>query len=129
MILLDTHVLLWLLLGDRRLKAPVRRRIATAREVGVSAITFWEVPTLVRLGRLRAVEPVGGWRGAVLSLGITDIPIDSEIAWNAGAMHHAHGDPADRLIMATSLARSAKLVTADREILEHRGDLSLIDAS
>jgi PIN domain nuclease of toxin-antitoxin system len=123
LILLDTHVLLWLVLGDRRLKAPVRRRIAAAREVGVSAITFWEVATLVRLGRLRAIEPAGGWRGAVLSLGI------SEIAWSAGAMRHAHGDPADRLIMATSLVRSAKLVTADREILSHRGDLSLIDAS
>jgi PIN domain nuclease of toxin-antitoxin system len=128
LILLDTHVLLWLVLGDKRLKAPVRRLIAGAEEVGVSAVTFWEVATLIRHGRLRAAGPAGGWRAAVLSLGIADVPIDGEIAWRAGAMDHSHGDPADRLIMATAMARSAKLITADREILRHREDLLLVDA-
>lgn len=128
MILLDTHVLLWLVLGDKRLKAPVRRLIAAADEVGVSAVTFWEVATLIRHGRLHASAPAGGWRGAVLSLGIADVPVDGSIAWTAGAMDHSHGDPADRLIMATAMSRSAKLVTADREILRHRDELSLVDA-
>ena len=89
MILLDTHVLLWLVLGDSRLKPAVRRRITAARDIGVSSISFWEVAMLVRLGRIRSVEPVAGWRAAVLSLGILDVPIEGEIAWQAGAMDHA----------------------------------------
>jgi len=127
-ILLDTHVLLWLVLGDSRLKPAVRRRMTAARDIGVSSISFWEVAMLVRLGRIRAVEPVVGWRAAVLSLGILDVPIDGEIAWQAGAMDHAHGDPADRLIMATALVRAAPLVTADHAILRHRDRLTVIDA-
>jgi PIN domain nuclease of toxin-antitoxin system len=127
-ILLDTHVLLWLLLGDARLKVPVRRRISSAEIVGVAAITFWEIATLVRLGRLRAVEPAAGWRSAVLALGIVDVPIDADIAWRAGALDDVRGDPADRLIMATAEAQATPLVTADRAILRHRARLSLIDA-
>lgn len=129
MILLDTHVLLWLLLGDAKLKPKVRDRIAAAADgIGVAAITFWEIATLLRLGRLRTELPEGGWRAAVLSTGIVEIPMDGDIAQRAGAMVHTHGDPADRIIMATAQVQAAVLATADREILRHRREMALLDA-
>ena len=65
---------------------------------------------------------------ALYDEGIVDVPVDGSIAWTAGAMDHSHGDPADRLIMATAMSRSAKLVTADREILRHRDELRVVDS-
>ena len=49
-ILLDTHVLLWLVLGDPRLKPAVRRRMTTARDIGVT------IPQAVRLSASEVIE-------------------------------------------------------------------------
>ena len=61
MILLDTHVLLWLRLGERELGARARVEIDRAwqsGEVAVSAISFWEVAMLKAKGRIRLPEDV-----------------------------------------------------------------------
>ena len=65
MILLDTHVLLWLRLGERELGARARVEIDRAwqsgeqsGEVAVSEISFWEVAMLKAKGRIRLPEDV-----------------------------------------------------------------------
>jgi PIN domain nuclease of toxin-antitoxin system len=70
-LLLDTHVLLWRLRDDRRLKPPERRAIADAKAVvHVSAATVWEIAIKQRHGRCRAREPIleRGWGLRVLVL-------------------------------------------------------------
>lgn len=65
MILLDTHVVLWLRYGDARLGRNARAEIDLAWEsdqLGLSAITFWELAMLREKGRISFPENVGLWR-------------------------------------------------------------------
>ena len=130
MMLLDTQVILWLRLGSPRLGARARLEIEQAwqsDEVGVSAITFWEVAILKDKGRIRFPEDVGSWRREQLEQGLIEIPVNGEFAVRSVLLPNLHGDPADRLIVATAL-EGHRLVTSDDKILDWPGDLSRLDA-
>ncbi len=73
---------------------------------------------LVTHGRIRFDRPVRQWLDQALALpGIELVPLDPEVASHAGELGDTlHGDPADRLIVATTLVRGAKLVTKDLRI-------------
>ena len=130
MILLDTHVLLWLLLDDSRLGGQTRQIIYTAwseSDVAVSAITFWEVAMLHEKGRIALLSDIGSWRMSLLEAGITEFAVDGWVGIRAAALENFHADPADRVIVATAL-EGHRLVTADRRILGWSGNLHRLDA-
>ncbi len=136
MILLDTHVLVWTVGGDRRLGPRARAAVgeaASADGVLVSAITPWEIALLVEKGRLRLGREVGAWLEAALALpGIVLATIEPAIAVDSTKLPGGfHADPADRLIVATSRHRGVPLLTADRAILSYaaRGHLHAVDAA
>ena len=131
MILLDTHVMLWLRLGDTRLGAGARSEIDRAweaKQVSISAVSFWEVALLKDKQRISFPEDVGLWRREQLGPGVIEIPMDGEIGIRAATLPDFHTDLADRLIVATAL-EGHRLVTADRRILEWPGHLSRLDAT
>jgi PIN domain nuclease of toxin-antitoxin system len=131
MILLDTYALIWLLLDDQRLGGQTRQIITRAwsdNYVGVSAITFWEIAMLYTKGRLEFLVDIGLWRVSLLNEGLAEVPVDGEIALRAGSLRDLHGDPADRIIVATALT-GHQLVTADQRILEWSGQLNKLDAT
>ena len=130
MILLDTHVLIWQEQGDLRLGPQTRRVIARALQedrTAVSAISFWEVGMRVQKGRLDLLFDLGVWRRDLLDRGLIEIPVDGGIATRAGLLPNIHGDPADRIIVATAL-EGHQLVTSDGKILRWSGPLSRLDA-
>jgi PIN domain nuclease of toxin-antitoxin system len=65
-----------------------------------------------------AVWFVAGFRASVLRQGIQEISIDGEIAITAGELPAIHGDPVDRMLVATALVRGITLVTADDVLLQ-----------
>ncbi len=130
MILLDTHVLVWLRLGERLLGTETQTLINEAwREdnLGVSAISFWEVELLKRKRRIRFPDDVSRWRGELLAQGVNEISVDGSIGIRAAALQDFHADPADRVIVATALDEH-QLVTADQSILGWSGALDRLDA-
>ena len=131
MIVLDTHVLLWLRSGDRRLGAGARSEIERAwraSEVCVSAISFWEVALLKVKGRIRFPEDVAQWRREQLEQGVIEVAVDGEIGIRAANLPDFVADPADRLIVATALG-GHRLVTADRRLVDWPGPLRRLDAT
>ena len=131
MILLDTHALLWMLFNDRRMGQKTRQAIARAwpdNDVAVSAVTFWEIAMLCEKGRLELLGDLDAWRVSLLTGGLVEIAVDGEIALRAGSLRDIHGDPADRMIVATALA-GHQLVTADRRLLGWAGRLHRLDAT
>jgi PIN domain nuclease of toxin-antitoxin system len=126
MIILDTHVLIWFAEDDRRLGKQTTAAVDAALqadELGVAAISFWEIAMLARKGRLELAEPPAAVRRKVLDQGILEIVMDGVIGIHAAELSDFHGDPADRIIVATSMMNEATLVTADREILHWHGQL------
>ncbi|MCE2405178.1 MAG: type II toxin-antitoxin system VapC family toxin [Dehalococcoidia bacterium] len=131
MILIDTHVPLWHEQGDHRLGSQARQVFELALQEGdaaISAISFWEVGMRMQKGHFYLPFDLDAWRRDVLDHGLVEIPIDGAIAARAGLLSEMHGDPADRLIMATALA-GHRLMTADQRILGWPGRMSRLDAA
>lgn len=128
---LDTHALIWLTEGQRRLGNKARRLTdeALARDaLVVSAITFWEVAMLFQRGRIQLVLPAGEWRRTVLEQGVRELPLTGDVGIVAANLIGFHPDPADRFITATALLNRAPLLTADERILKWSGTLLRHDA-
>ncbi|MCY4631908.1 MAG: type II toxin-antitoxin system VapC family toxin [bacterium] len=131
MIVLDTHVLLWLRSGSERLGGAARSEIERAWQAGevcVSAISFWEVALLKVKGRLEFPEEVALWRREQLEQGVIELAVDGEIGIRAASLPDVVADPADRLIVATALGGHV-LVTADRRLVDWPGPLRRLDAA
>lgn len=131
MIQLDTHVLLWLRSGSRRLGSGTRLEIDRAwrnRTLCVSAVSFWEIALLKAKGRIHAPEEVEPWRRQQLEEGLIEVALDGEIGIRAANLADFVADPADRMIVATALG-GHRLVTADRHILDWPGALNRLDAT
>lgn len=95
---------------------------AAARgEVLVSPISAWEIGLLVRKGRIRLdLEPVP-WLERFLGLpGIRLTPLGVVAAISSSFLSEPfHGDPADRLLVATARTLPATLITRDAKILSY----------
>lgn len=98
----------------------------------VSAITCWEISMLASKGKLVLPGGLGAWvEGTLAQPGIFLAPIEPEIGVDAGQLTgDLHGDPADRIIIATARALRCALLTADEAILAYAsaGHLKAIDA-
>ncbi|MEH3048534.1 type II toxin-antitoxin system VapC family toxin [Sphingomonas adhaesiva] len=136
MIVIDTHALVWLIQGDTRLGAEARRIVAQSQAAGailIPSIVPWEVSMLVDKGRLALGLPVREWFDRVLaSRGFGMAPLECGMAIDAGMLPgDIHGDPADRMVIATARHLRLPLLTADRRILEYADDghVAVIDAS
>ncbi len=131
MLLLDTHVLVWLDEGSQRLGHNSLEVIDDAlakNELYVSAISFWEIAMLCEKQRLELKMELGKWRIELLQSGLQEVPVSGNIAICAGELAGFHGDPADRIIVATTLENSATVITADFRILGWNGPVYKIDA-
>ncbi|MCY4576493.1 MAG: type II toxin-antitoxin system VapC family toxin [Chloroflexi bacterium] len=131
MLLLDTHVLLWLRFGDDQLGTETRKALNAAwvsGEVAVSALTFWEVALLRSKNRLDYIDNASQWRRQLIEEGLTEIPLDGEIGILANMLPNFHADPADRIIVATALEGRHYLVTSDERILRWESKLPRVDA-
>ncbi len=122
--LLDTHVWIWLMEGNQRLAQHVRTEVQNAvanERLGVSAISVWEVAMLEARGRIVLDLECDIWvRRAIAAPGISLIPLEPEIAIASTRLPgDFHGDPADRMIVATARRRGCTLITADHAILAY----------
>jgi len=124
-LVLDTHVWIWLVEGDRTaLSAPAIEAIEAAARGGavrVSAISVWEVAMLEAKGRISLARPVNDWVQAALRVpGVRLLPLTPEIAIESTRLPGVpHGDPADRMLMASARQLGGRLATCDREILDY----------
>lgn len=108
--LLDSHVLLWFVLGSRRqISTPLRARIE-ASEAIVSNASLWEIAIKVALGKLDAPDDLPE---RVQELGFELLGVESEHAWHVRSLPHHHGDPFDRLLIAQAQLERLPIVTAD----------------
>jgi PIN domain nuclease of toxin-antitoxin system len=122
---LDTHVWIWMVEGDRTaLSAPAIEAIERAARGGavrVSAISVWEVAMLEAKGRISLSRPVDDWvRAALHAPGVRLLPLSPEIVIESSRLPGVpHGDPADRILMASARHLGGQLATCDREILNY----------
>lgn len=123
MIVLDTHIWVWWIDGDKRL-TETQSDIIEANEIdviGVSAISCWEIAKLVALERLKLSCPLEVWLEQALRYpGIRLLELTPEIAIESNHLPgEFHRDPADQIIVATARVHGCPLVTSDGKILQY----------
>ncbi len=121
MIVLDTHSWVWFVDDPRQLSVQARRateRALAANAIVISAISCWEVAMLSASGRLKLRIDVRDWIAKCEALPFFNfVPVDNAIFVRSVFLPGPlHADPADRIIIATALARDIPIVTKDRKI-------------
>jgi PIN domain nuclease of toxin-antitoxin system len=118
--LLDTHVWIWWLSGGGNLSAAEYDALELSAETEtpkISAISLWEVQMLHSLRRISFHLPFEQWLIEATSPdAIRVVPIDTSVILELNRMPPIHGDPADRLVVATARAYDLPLATHDRRI-------------
>ena len=123
MILLDTHVWVWWVHGNPRLRQEDVAYLdaASIEGLAISVISCWEVAKLVSVGRLILPQTAAEWIDLALAYpGVQIAPLTPEVAVASAYLPgNFHRDPADQIIVATSRVRKWPLATADSKILNY----------
>lgn len=135
-VLLDTHLWVWYVEGDRtRFAVRIEPIVEAAVERGavlVSAISVWEIAQLEALKRLQLAQDVRTWTARALAFpGVRLKGLSPAIAIESTRLPgNPHRDPADRILIATARLSGAALVTCDARLVAYAkdGHVKVIDA-
>lgn len=124
-VLLDTHIWIWWLTPASPLSQRERDALddlAAIRGSCISAVSLWEAQMLHQQGRLELPMAFAEWLPqAAAEQMVTILPLDLEVVLALDRLPPSfHGDPADRLIVATARSRRMRLATRDRRIRRGR---------
>ena len=121
MIVLDTHIWIWWVHADPALSMKLNAAIDSAEQIGVSAISCWEIAKLVEYQRLTLPCPVYEWlQQALCYPGVRLLELSPQICVDSAQLPGTfHRDPADQIIVATARCFNVPLVTVDARILAY----------
>ena len=130
---LDTHVWIWLMEGLRsdlsNATVSAIEEAGSRSELALAAISVWELGMLEARGRITLSRSIDEWvRAALTAPGLRLVDLTPEIAVESTRLPgDPHGDPADRMIIATTRVLGGTLITCDEQILAYgaRGHLSV----
>jgi len=126
-LLLDTHIWIWLISGNSILSPLTRKAIDRAKDrehLFISPISVWEISMLVERKRITLDMDLTDWLNQwIESPGILSAEFSFQVALLSNKLPGSlHGDPADRILIATAYQENAVLVTADEKILSYGKD-------
>jgi hypothetical protein len=121
MIVADTCAIIWDALDPSKLSAKAKKALNKAddnNELLICDISIWEIAMLVKKKRIEINQTSANFLRLILhSRNYTVVQITPEIAeLSVNISDQINSDPADRLIVATSILKQATLVTADRNL-------------
>jgi PIN domain nuclease of toxin-antitoxin system len=123
-ILVDTHVIVWLAFDSKQISRKARAAIVAARRnaegLAISDITLLELATLVAKGRVALRVSLESFLEEIESRFVVLQMNARSCARVMGLPSTFPKDPADRIITATALVEGLALITADREIRKSR---------
>lgn len=115
-LLLDSHILLWLLYKPLNISKNVEQTIQSAEYVGVSVVTLWELAIKHKIGKLRF--STNDLLGGIEALGIPLLHCKPNhiIAYNK--IDLPHKDPFDTMLIAQAKTENLAFLTADKQLLD-----------
>jgi PIN domain nuclease of toxin-antitoxin system len=119
-LLLDTHIILWLLTEPERLGEHLAAVEDGRNDLLISAVCSWEIAIKYALGRLPLPEPPQRYVPSLMRrIGAVALPIEHNHALAVAALAPLHGDPFDRLLVAQAGLLDVPILTADAMIAQY----------
>ena len=124
MVLLDTHILLWILSDSKKLSGEAKH-VLTANDCCISIVSLWELAIKASLAkdkkRIILPQSIEMIVETCEDQGIEILPIIPEDCARVMTLPHIHEDPFDRIIIAQAMVRGLPLVTKDENIAQYDG--------
>lgn len=128
MVLIDTHILLWILSDSRQITEKARKAL-DENDACISIASLWEMAIKASLKkaekRLELEETIQQIADRCVSQGIDILPITPTDCEKIRTLPHHHEDPFDRIIIAQASTRDFPLITKDENIWKY-GDIEII---
>jgi len=115
--LLDTHIILWFLNGEK-LSDTVKERIVNGENY-VSVVSLWEIAIKMNIGKYNFDGGFQAFRELVENNGFIVLPIEDEYMEQLFSLPLIHRDPFDRLLIATAIAEGMPIITKDENIQKY----------
>lgn len=122
-LLLDSNVVVWLDQKPQRIPDAVLRRLESAPQVFLSAVTAWELAIKQSLGSLTLLRPVSD---LIHTHRMTELPVTIRHGEAVRDLPLHHRDPFDRLLIAQAIVEGLVLVTGDRQLLRYGVPILLV---
>lgn len=116
-LLLDTHILLWVMQGADQLDAGARRLIEDAEQVHVSSVSMWEASIKAGLGKLKVDMDL--LEARLRGTAMRPLPVTWEHAAALRRLPRLHGDPFDRMLVAQAVSEPLQLLTHDATLARY----------
>jgi PIN domain nuclease of toxin-antitoxin system len=122
-ILLDTHAIIWMP-DAGKLSAPAEDALQEAQEqdipVLMSPISAWEIGLLVARGKVALPVSPAAWLKTMTDAGLAWADLSPDVLISSSFLPgDIHGDPADRILVATARTYGYRLMTRDRRLLDY----------
>lgn len=118
---LDTHIWIWWINQDKHLNSALVKQIASADNVAISSASIYELLWLVNRGRLNLTLEVTAWlKAATQEANVDVLPITADIMQRAATLPPVHGDPLDRMIIATAIVNAHSLISLDEKFADYQ---------
>jgi len=121
-LLLDTHVVLWQLSGERSLGVRARELIGASTELAFSVVSFAEIGVKAASGKLTVPDDL---HAHIVGTGVRVLGLSAEHGLAVASLPLHHRDPFDRLLVAQARQEGFALVTADARIRAY--DVAVLD--
>lgn len=116
-LLLDTHTLIWVLNGDKKLSTKVRREIEKSENVKIVSIgSVWEIAIKMSLDKFRFSKGLKNFLNMVEKNGFELLPITFEHTIILSTLEFIHRGPFDRLLISQCIADKLTIATRDENI-------------
>ncbi|MBX9838726.1 MAG: type II toxin-antitoxin system VapC family toxin [Silvanigrellaceae bacterium] len=123
-ILLDTHILLWVLEDSKKLSKKAREIIDNASEVYISSVSAWEIMIKVQIGKLDI--DLNNIQKIFRESNFIELSLKLEHILELKNLPDYHKDPFDRMLIAQALNEPLKLITADATIKKYSDIIELV---
>lgn len=118
--LLDTHALIWFLIGDKNLSEKSKEIIENQdNSIFISVSTIWEIAIKISLNKFKFQKGFKNFLDLIDNNGFEIIPISFEHALAVSSLEFIHRDPFDRLIVAQALTENMDIITKDEYITQY----------
>lgn len=114
-LLLDSHVLVWLVNQEGRIGEKALEIINAAEMVCVSVASIWELNIKMSLGRMQLPK---GFEELIVASGFTELPVTLAHASVVRSINMPHSDPFDKMLLAQTVSENLTLLTADNALLQ-----------